>query len=60
MKKIRSWNKKALPLGKCVHSTGGQTSSLQSSSALLQKETALKLVVKGLEVEGVSSPLGNM
>lgn len=60
MKEIRSWNKKEMPLGKCVHSTGGGTSSLQSSSALLQKETALNLVVKSLEVGGVSSPLGDM
>lgn len=41
-------------LGNCVHSVGGWASSLQSSSAPLQKETALKQVVKHLEVEGVS------
>lgn len=53
-KKIRSQNKKAMLLGSCVHSVGGWVGSLQSSSAPLQKEDALKQVVKSLEVGGVS------
>lgn len=45
-----------MSLGKVIHSTGDWTSSLQSSSALWQDETASKQVVKSLEVGGVSSP----
>lgn len=49
-----------MPLGKCVHSTG--VGQVHFSPALLscKRKTALKLVVKSLEVGGVSSPLGNL